>query len=332
MIKKILQFIKDNIITILMIILIVFVTRFELPYVIYTPGGAIDMSDRIEGDNLYSEEGSLSMTYVSMMRGAPLYLLLSYVVPNWDIVPTSKITYDEEDLNDTLKIDRIYLREANSNAEYAAYNAAGIDYNITKTSNVVTTVYKGAKTNLKHDDEIISIDGNNYTNINEFQSYVETKNIGDVISIEYNRGENKYTDKVELINIDNKPKVGIGIATICEYETKYNIKIKNKPGEAGPSGGFITALAIYNHITEEDITKGKKIMGTGTIDKEGNVGEIGGVKYKILGAVKKGAKVFICPNANYDEAVKTKEENNLDVQVIGVSTFEEAISKLKALE
>ena len=331
MVKKVLQFLKDNLFTIIMVIVILLATRLELPYVIYTPGGAIDMSSRIDGDNLYEEDGSLSMTYVSMMRGAPLYLLLSYVVPNWDIVPTSKITYDDEDLKDTLNIDRIYLREANSNAEYVAYTAAGIEYNIAKTSNIVTTVYKDAKTNLKYNDEIISIDGNSYTNINEFQKYVENKQIGDIISIEYNRGKDKYKDDVELINIDNTPKVGIGIATVNEYTSNYNIKIKNKPGEAGPSGGFITALAIYNRITEEDITHGQKIMGTGTIDRDGNVGEIGGVKYKILGAAKKGAKIFICPKENYKEALKTKKDNNLNIEVIGVSTFGEAINKLEKL-
>ena len=48
-------------------------------------------------------------------------------------------------------------------------------------------------------------------------------------------------------------------------------------------------LAIYKELIEEDITHGLKIVGTGTIDELGNVGEIDGVKYKILGAVKNKA-------------------------------------------
>ena len=69
-------------------------------------------------------------------------------------------------------------------------------------------------------------------------------------------------------------------------------------------------MEIYNQITDNDITNGLKIMGTGTISKDGKVGEIGGVKYKLLGAVKNKADVFICPKENYEEAKKVRDERN----------------------
>ena len=69
-------------------------------------------------------------------------------------------------------------------------------------------------------------------------------------------------------------------------------------------------------------------MGTGTIDKNGNVGEIGGVKYKILGAAKHNADIFICPKENEKEALETVKENDLKIKVIGVSTFKEALDEL----
>ena len=89
------------------------------------------------------------------------------------------------------------------------------------------------------------------------------------------------------------------------------------------------SLAIYNAITKEDITKGKTIVGTGTIDINGNVGKIDGVKYKILGANKNKADLFICPKENYEEAIKIKEEHNLDLKIVSVSTFDEAINYLE---
>ena len=69
-------------------------------------------------------------------------------------------------------------------------------------------------------------------------------------------------------------------------------------------------------------------MGTGTIDKDGTVGEIGGVKYKLLGAYKDKAQIFICPLENYEEALKVKEEEEMDIILIGVSTIDEALEKL----
>ena len=89
------------------------------------------------------------------------------------------------------------------------------------------------------------------------------------------------------------------------------------------------SLTIYNKLVKEDITKGKKIVGTGTIDVDGNVGEIGGVKYKLIGAVKKKAEVFICPKENYEEALSVAKEKNYDIKIIEVSTFDEALEALK---
>ena len=50
-------------------------------------------------------------------------------------------------------------------------------------------------------------------------------------------------------------------------------------------------LAIYNSLVDKDITKGKKVVGTGTIEEDGSVGSIGGVKYKLNGAVRQKADV-----------------------------------------
>ena len=92
------------------------------------------------------------------------------------------------------------------------------------------------------------------------------------------------------------------------------------------------ALYIYNSLTEEDITKGYEIAGTGTIDIDGKVGEIDGVKYKMIGAYKKGVRIFIVPEENYEDAIKVKEENKYDINVISVSTFDDALNKLKELK
>ena len=89
------------------------------------------------------------------------------------------------------------------------------------------------------------------------------------------------------------------------------------------------ALSIYNQNIKEDITKGKNIAGTGTIDLEGNVGEIGGIKHKIIGAVKSGVEIFLIPYENYEEAKKVVEENKYNITIVSVKTFDEALDYLK---
>ena len=92
----------------------------------------------------------------------------------------------------------------------------------------------------------------------------------------------------------------------------------------------MTALTVYSYLTDTDLAKNKTVVGTGTIDKDGNVGEIGGVKYKLIGAVKNKADIFLVPNGeNYEEAIKVKKEKNYDIKIVGVSTLKEAINELK---
>ena len=89
------------------------------------------------------------------------------------------------------------------------------------------------------------------------------------------------------------------------------------------------ALDIYNKITEFDLTKGRKISGTGTINEKGEVGAIDGVKYKLAGAVKKKANIFIVPKDNYDEAIKLKKKYNYNIEIILADNLHNVIEKLK---
>ena len=80
---------------------------------------------------------------------------------------------------------------------------------------------------------------------------------------------------------------------------------------------------------EEDLLRGRKIAGTGAILENGEVEEIAGIKYKLLGASKENADVIFVPVANYNEAVDVKNEYNLTLEIIPVETFYDAVSYLK---
>lgn len=91
----------------------------------------------------------------------------------------------------------------------------------------------------------------------------------------------------------------------------------------------MTSLAIYSYLNKVDLTGGRKIAGTGTIEENGMVGAISGVKYKLIGAVNNKADVFLVPEGeNYDEAKKIKEDRGYEIDVIAVETFEEALKYL----
>ena len=122
--------------------------------------------------------------------------------------------------------------------------------------------------------------------------------------------------------------IGIMIVTNYKYKTDDDLDINFRSGEGGSSGGLVLSLGIYSKITGIDLLKGRNIAGTGTIDIDGNVGEIDGIKYKIAGAVRKHMDVILVSPYNYEEAKKVIKENNYDIELVKVSTFKEAINYL----
>ena len=118
------------------------------------------------------------------------------------------------------------------------------------------------------------------------------------------------------------------LLTNYDYEVEDESDLGFKYGEGGSSGGLVLTLALYSEITGIDILKGRNIAGTGTIDIDGNVGEIDGIKYKIAGAYKKKMDVVLVSPYNYEEAVKVNGENNYNLEIVKVSTFKEAVDYL----
>lgn len=326
---KIKNFFKENYKGILILVFIYLLFNFKLDFSIYSPGGLINLDNRIESkSDINKSKGSINMTYVRLVKGTIPTYLLAKVIPTWDIVDNDDITYDG-DIDETIKIDKYYLLESISNAYMVAYNSAGVDYSIKKSNNYITYIYEKAKTDLKLFDNIIKYDNIKFTTFSEMQEYITNKNVGDKITFDVVRNGKNIKCYAKLIDLDGNAKVGLTSAVINEYDSYVNVSVKSKASESGSSGGFMTALAIYNAITKDDITKGRVIAGTGTIDSEGNVGEIGGVTYKLAGAYKNGADIMLVPKDNYEEALKYKKKHKLDIELVSISTFKEGIEYLK---
>lgn len=309
--------------------IIIFLFFYEFPYVIYTPGGIVNLEDRIEVENSRDTEGSLNMSYVSLVKGTLPMILLSYCLPNWDLVKSSEITAPDESVDELLELEKLYMQSSIDNATILAYEKAGKELNITREVNNIVYISDDADTDLEIYDELLTADGVEVNDVAELREIVNSKNEGDSITFLVNRNGKEKECSAKIYNTEDGLKVGISFLTTYEYETNPEISVATKASESGSSGGLMLTLAIYNAITDEDITKGRTIVGTGTISLDGTVGAIDGVKYKILGAVKSDAEIFLCPMENYKEALSVKEEFDLDIEIHGVATFDEALEYLE---
>ncbi len=323
------NFIKEIYPSLIAAVIVILLFVIQLPYKVYTPGGMVDLSKRIKIDNKYESEGSLGMAYVSVINGNIPYLLMSYIIPNWDIYPDEAIS--DEDFETTFKIDKLAMQESIDNATINAYKLAKKPVEVTGQDIHITYIDKDAKTDVALFDILLKIDGQEIKNFDQMRDLINDHKVGDKLSLEVKRGDEILSKEAEIYNTEDGPKIGLAITPTYQYDEDPKIEFLAKESESGPSGGLMMSLAIYNSLVPEDITKGKKIIGTGTIDLEGNVGEIGGVKYKLLGAANKKCEVFLVPKGNYEEAQKVKEEKNLNINIISVSTLDEAITELRKL-
>lgn len=323
------ELIKENYKFLLSLVLLFVFFFYELPFVIYRPGGTIDLSSRVNVENGYETEGTLSMSYVSMMKGNIPFVLASFIIPNWDLVESKSITLENESVDESIERDHLFLEEGLDNAIISAYTLAEKEINIKNIYHVVTYIAKEAETDLKLGDIILNINGKEFKELIDLQKYVNSLHKNDEVTFTVLRSDKEITCHAKLYEIENTLKVGIQIINKYEYETDPKVTIETKASESGSSGGLMTALSIYNALTESDITKGRKIVGTGTIDIEGVVGEIGGIKYKLLGAEKANAEIFLCPLENYAEAKDVKEKNKLKLELIPVETLKEAVEVLQ---
>jgi Lon-like protease len=125
---------------------------------------------------------------------------------------------------------------------------------------------------------------------------------------------------------DGRPMLGVALVERDPHPPFQVTIALNDVG--GPSAGLMFALGIYDRLTEGDLTGGKVIAGTGSIDDEGVVGPIGGIQQKLVAARAHGARFFLTPDANYDEARKATPKG---LTLMRVRTLREGIDAVRAI-
>lgn len=321
-------FIKENIKFLLILIVAFFVLTFELPYYIDTPGGLIDVSERLEVEDGYGINGSLNLAYISEFRATIPTLVVAYFNDDWEIIKKDAVVADNETIEENNYRNKILLEEANQNAIIVAFDKAGLDYEVTNRKVNIIYIYEEADTDLKIGDIITEING---IEINSKEETLNTIKESDELSIKVINDGVEYTRYANKVDIGGEDLIGIMVSETKDVTPSKEVSINFKESESGPSGGFMMSLSIYDYLTSEDLTKGLKIVGTGTIDEFGNVGVIGGIGHKIKAAVKEDADIFFAPSANYAEALEVVTEENLDITLVEVSHIDDAIEYLNNL-
>lgn len=307
------------------------------PYVIERPGSATDTLGDLAGapivqidSTTYEADGELNMLTVEVV-GSPeqtpswFDLMEAWLDPSQIITPLEEVFPDNQTGDESDAENAILMDESQQDAAAAALE--GLGYKVGRKV-LLTQIFKTSPANgiLKAGDVVVAYDGKPIGRVEEIRDLL-AEGKGAPVEFTVLRGSDKQELKFSVTPFLDGDTYRIGVLTGIQYTFPFAVDF-NVPGIGGPSGGLMFALATTEKLTPGSMTGGLNISGTGTIDTDGNVGPIGGIRQKMYAAVRAGSTVMFAPNENCSEVVGHIPAG---LTVLKVGTLAEAKARLAAI-
>jgi PDZ domain-containing protein len=199
------------------------------------------------------------------------------------------------------------MDESKVAAKVVGLRAAGYEVKITGQGAQVQEVAETSRATgiLQAGDVIIGANGQPIATADDLIALLRTRRAGETLELQVKRGEETLTLPVPLGESRRTTRPGADRRRRADPPLRVSAAARGQSPDQGrrrAERGLMFSLGVYNAVTDDDITRGHKIAGTGTISTDGTVGAVGGVKYKVLAAEKAGAEVFLVPQDNTAEA------------------------------
>ena len=322
---------------ILIIFLVLFISISSLSlvktdYYFMSPGPPYQWDIEYGEIENYEFEGNLFQLTVRRDEASALIYAWSLLSDTYDLYPREVILPDGVTPKELSEISIQNMRTSENVAIAVALKNLG--YKIESKGDGVAVVGllddSPVKNKLKKGDLLNSINNTDIYSATEFISTLRTYSIGETVSIGLLREtdgvkEQLYieTTLIEHVEYKGEPMVGFLATTVNErFDFPFEIDIKTG-NVGGPSAGLMMALNVYNNLIPEDITNSMIVAGTGTIEIDGSVGPVGGIKQKIIAAKRAGAELILVPVANFEEARPFETDKTA---IVAVDSFDEALS------
>ena len=322
---------KLLIVVLFIFILVSSLSLIETEYYFMSPGPPYQWDIDFGEVKNYQFDGSLFQLTVRRDEANLLIYLWSMVNESYDLYPREVILPDGVTPQELSEISIQNMRTSENVAIAVALKNLGFD--ITSKGDGVAVVGilddSPVRDKLKKGDLLISINNKSISTATEFISTLRTYSIGETISIglmrevdEIKKDLSIETTLIEHVEYEGEPMVGF-LATTVNQRFDFPFEIDIKTGNVGgPSAGLMMALNVYNNLTQDDITNSLIIAGTGTIEIDGSVGPVGGIRQKVIAAKRAGSQLILVPTANFKEASPFSTD---ETAIVAVDSFEEAL-------
>lgn len=306
--------------------------NIELPYLAYSAGPVSDAADSVvaaEEVAFYPPDGELLMLTVVSQDVNVFEALIAGLDPTIDLVRKQAVRRVGE--SDEEYRNRVLQQMDDSNFRSIAVALEYLGYELVTTDVVVNDIVEGvpAAAVLELGDTVRTVNGVTITSTDDFAPALEGLEPGDTIEMDVEREGGVAVVTVELAERDDDSGDAM-IGIVLGELTAPPFDIAIEAGDiGGPSAGMMHTIAIIDSLTEGELTKGRVIAGTGTIQLDGTVGNIGGIRQKVVGAEAAGAEYILVPEGNYESALTAERDR---IEIVPVATLDDAISFLESLD
>ncbi len=317
------------------ILLILFVAVNFIPsqYFLSEPGPAIDLSEMITVEDGYNDDdwGGFYLTSVSQRRASFWDVATFYLFPSENKELTSVRAAMPPGMSETEYLNLMHelMVESQLSAQAVAYRELGYDVEMRGEGVKVVDLVAGGQAEdiLEPDDIIIKIDDREVELASQAVELIKSYPIGTELVVQVKRDEEILDFEIttaEHPEEAGRSSLGIYITTAgLDYAMPDYVSFSSE-NIVGPSAGVMFSLEVYNQLTEEDITRGERYAGTGTINFDGEIGRVGGERLKIIAADQAGIATFILP----EEHGVGLDNLGLEIGIIESPDFRDLLDQL----
>ncbi|GAA0374311.1 PDZ domain-containing protein [Caldalkalibacillus horti] len=300
---------------------------YPTAYTVTFPGLTMDMNRYAQVVDT-NPQGEIMGVLVFSRPATPIDWLYAQIFPYYDIEPRRRT-----DQTLTEQLERVLDMKVNANrvASTIAFQQAGLGNGFTSNGALITALVPGspAANLLQVGDKIINLNGYGVSSVEEFQELmaITTPGMDVQLTIVRSAEEIVFVTTTQYLPEDQDTAVlGVSIIDDIVYdipnEVLYYTYLLHK---GGPSHGSMLALTLFNQLSPNSIMNGNKVAGTGTIQMDGTIGRIGGIKQKAYTVERAGADVFFVPASQYEDA----REGSKTLNIVPVRTLTDIIEWLE---
>lgn len=325
---------------ILLVGAVVIVNVMRVPYVVVAPGSArsvvplVEVSQKPGGPAVHEDPANDDLLYVtvsSTVEPSGIVALLGWLDDKAEVVPSKPfLGQQSEDENRALNL--ALMTNSQDKAKVVALERLGYEVGKTPTGAFLEDVdpsYPSAKV-LKPGMTVIEAGGKPVRTTEDLVTAIQSRKPGDDLDLTVVPLEGGKAQEVtaELgVRADDPGVAALGVSPVDRVAYTFPVDIRIDTGKVGgPSAGLAFTLAILDRLTPGDLTGGDRMAVTGTIELDGTVGPVGGVSHKTEAAISEGAKVFLVPPEEYQEAVDASRGR---IKIEQVRTLDEALAALE---